>query len=73
MLPLRSRVDARILARELCITAHPSFKQGVLNVHSLQIAYYWFMEDRPGIMDDPEIHRYFWTYENKKEKVSTVT
>lgn len=56
-----ARVDARVPAGETCITAHPTFTQGVLNIHALEIAYCWFMEDRPGMVDEPEIHRYFWT------------
>ncbi|KAH9384807.1 hypothetical protein HPB48_026822 [Haemaphysalis longicornis] len=60
------RVDATIPAGESCITAHPTFTQGVINIHALEIAYYWLMEDRPGIVDDPEIHRYFWTLVNAR-------
>lgn len=56
-----ARVDVRVPAGESCITVHPTFTDSVLNIHVLEIAYYWFIEVRPDLVDGPEKRRYFWT------------
>ncbi|KAH6942394.1 hypothetical protein HPB50_004289 [Hyalomma asiaticum] len=51
------RANAFIAAGTDCITLHPTFNRVCLDVHVVEVAYYWLMEDRPSQVDDPEIHR----------------
>ncbi|XP_049272492.1 uncharacterized protein LOC119397913 [Rhipicephalus sanguineus] len=51
------RVRALIPEEVGCITAHPTFQQACLNIHTLAVAYYALMNDRPGLLEAPEIHR----------------
>lgn len=51
------RANALIAAGTDCITLHPTFNRVCLDVHVVEVAYYWLMEDRPSQVDDPEIHR----------------
>ncbi|XP_077536040.1 uncharacterized protein LOC144148370 [Haemaphysalis longicornis] len=38
------RVDARVPEGEKCITSHQTFRDGCLNIHALEIAYYALMD-----------------------------
>ncbi|KAH9384468.1 hypothetical protein HPB48_026476 [Haemaphysalis longicornis] len=51
------RVDARVPEGEKCITSHQTFRDGCLNIHALEIAYYALMENRPALLDGMDIHR----------------
>ncbi|KAH9375640.1 uncharacterized protein LOC144159857 [Haemaphysalis longicornis] len=49
-------VDALVPEGDSCITAHPTYLHGCLNIHALEIAYYAFRQNRPSLVDAPDIH-----------------
>ncbi|XP_077544509.1 uncharacterized protein LOC144156589 [Haemaphysalis longicornis] len=56
------RLDVRVPEGEKCITSHQTFRDGCLNIHALEIAYYALMEYRPALLDGMDIHsRYRYT------------
>ncbi|XP_075536997.1 P2X purinoceptor 7-like [Dermacentor variabilis] len=57
-----SEVAARVPEGAKCITDHPTFVHACLNVHALEVAYYTLREDRPSLVNAPDIHtRYRYT------------
>ncbi|XP_077548037.1 P2X purinoceptor 7-like [Haemaphysalis longicornis] len=56
-----SRVAALVPEGSKCITSHPGFEPICLNIHALQVAYYTLRQDRPAIVDAPDIHTYRYT------------
>ncbi|XP_049270368.1 P2X purinoceptor 7 [Rhipicephalus sanguineus] len=51
------KVNSLVPDEAACVTEHPTFRRGCLDIHALEIAYYALMEDRPGVIEAPEIHR----------------
>ncbi|KAH7969254.1 uncharacterized protein LOC119381895 [Rhipicephalus sanguineus] len=52
------KVAAHVPEGAKCITSHLGFEPICLNIHALQVAYYTLMEDRPSLVDAPDIHTY---------------
>lgn len=50
------RVD-RLRGDDDCITAHEMFAVAFLNIRVLQIMYFELLEERPEVVQAPEIHR----------------
>ncbi|KAH7982286.1 hypothetical protein HPB52_003586 [Rhipicephalus sanguineus] len=53
------KVKSLVPDEAACVTEHPTFRRGCLDIHALEIAYYALMEDRPGVIEALEIHRYY--------------
>ncbi|KAH7955400.1 hypothetical protein HPB52_000822 [Rhipicephalus sanguineus] len=51
------KVNSLVPDEAACITEHPTFQHECLDIHALE--YYTLMEDRPGVNEAPEIHRYY--------------
>ncbi|XP_077491748.1 uncharacterized protein LOC144102321 [Amblyomma americanum] len=50
------RMSGLVTNDETCITTHPTFRGGCLNIHALEIAYRGLEQNRPTLIEDPEIH-----------------
>ncbi|XP_064469219.1 uncharacterized protein LOC135383847 [Ornithodoros turicata] len=42
-----------------CITLHPGFEPVCLNIHSIEVSYYWYMEKMPVYLDKLAIHEQY--------------
>lgn len=67
-----SRVAALVPEGSKCITSHPGFEPICLNIHALQVAYYTLRQDRPSIVDAPDVHTYVRTHPSMLENASAI-
>ncbi|KAH8033386.1 hypothetical protein HPB51_011829 [Rhipicephalus microplus] len=56
----REIVNSNVPEEATCLTTQPTFPRGCLDIHALVIAYYALIGDHPGVIEAPEIHKFYF-------------